>query len=86
MRFLAKLATKRSLVIIAAVYVVFWFSGNVAVTYTQDCARSHTESYYNRSTEMEEEGFVCDRWAVNGRRWTALDPFRALWTVVLRPW
>jgi hypothetical protein len=72
------LKSKKFWAVVVGLYLIFWAGGNWSYGYTHNCVRSHTEEVYNPSTEDVETVTVCDFYSANSKRWTLLDPVRAL--------
>jgi len=60
------------------VYVVFWAGGNWSFGYTHRCVRSHVEQAYDPAVDDLRDRRVCDWYTANDKRWTLLDPLRAV--------
>jgi hypothetical protein len=69
----------------AIAYAVFWIGGNYSFDYTHKCVRSHTEDRVNNQGD-EYTVTVCDFYVANGKRWTLLDPARAVATTWVTGW
>lgn len=70
--------TGPTLWIVLAVYALIWFGGNVSFKYTHTCVRSHQEEILVGKNGETQTLSYCDFYTANGKRWTTLDPFRAL--------
>lgn len=70
--------SKRVWVAAALVYVIVFLGGSLSFGYTHRCVRSHEREVPVNNEGDVETVTVCDFYTANGKRWTLLDPFRAL--------
>lgn len=69
----------------AIAYAVFWMGGNYSFDYTHKCVRSHTEEQAVGNEGDTQTVTVCD-YSANAKRWTFLDPARAVATTWVTGW
>lgn len=70
----------------ALVYAIFWIGGNYSFAYTHTCVRSHQEEQQVGNDGDTQMVTVCDWYSANAKRWTFLDPARAVATTWITGW
>jgi hypothetical protein len=74
---------------IALFYAVFYMGGSYSFNYTHECVRSHQQEEVRRTADgdyYETTVTVCDWYTANAKRWTFLDPVRAIQREWLTSW